>query len=128
VQDPHLSFGNQTKRLGGQDTGQVIGKKIAALELGQADEFSAGERPPWAVTADGQALRSPVRPEVVSYGSAFSRGILIQERDTALIQVSGTAAIDEAGKSLYPDNIRAQDGSQGKLVVLVLLKNKVRYF
>jgi enamine deaminase RidA (YjgF/YER057c/UK114 family) len=42
------------------------------------------------------------------YGAAFSRGAVIKEEDAALIQVSGTAAIDEHGVSLYPGDIRSQ--------------------
>jgi enamine deaminase RidA (YjgF/YER057c/UK114 family) len=42
------------------------------------------------------------------YGAAFSRGVILTEADFAQIQISGTAAIDESGKSLYPGDTRAQ--------------------
>jgi enamine deaminase RidA (YjgF/YER057c/UK114 family) len=42
------------------------------------------------------------------YGAAFSRGAVIAEHDVKLIQVSGTAAIDEHGVSLYPGDVRSQ--------------------
>lgn len=42
------------------------------------------------------------------YGAAFSRGAVIEEKDVKLIEVSGTAAIDEHGVSLYPGDIRSQ--------------------
>jgi enamine deaminase RidA (YjgF/YER057c/UK114 family) len=42
------------------------------------------------------------------YGAAFSRGAVIREDDVNIIQISGTAAIDEHGVSLYPGDIRAQ--------------------
>ena len=42
------------------------------------------------------------------YGSAFSRGAIIQEPDVSLIEVSGTAAIDQQGRSQFPGNIRGQ--------------------
>jgi enamine deaminase RidA (YjgF/YER057c/UK114 family) len=42
------------------------------------------------------------------YGSAFSRGALIQDAAFSLIEVSGTAAIDERGKSRFIDDIRGQ--------------------
>jgi enamine deaminase RidA (YjgF/YER057c/UK114 family) len=42
------------------------------------------------------------------YGAAFSRGAVIEEEDVKLIQVSGTAAIDEHGVSLFPGDIRSQ--------------------
>jgi enamine deaminase RidA (YjgF/YER057c/UK114 family) len=42
------------------------------------------------------------------YGAAFSRGAVIEEDDVKIIQISGTAAIDEHGVSLYPGDICAQ--------------------
>jgi enamine deaminase RidA (YjgF/YER057c/UK114 family) len=42
------------------------------------------------------------------YGAAFSRGAVIEENEVKLIEVSGTAAIDEHGVSLYPCDIRSQ--------------------
>jgi enamine deaminase RidA (YjgF/YER057c/UK114 family) len=46
--------------------------------------------------------------EAYHYYSAFSRGLLIHEPEVSMIQVSGTAAIDEDGQSLYPGDIRGQ--------------------
>jgi enamine deaminase RidA (YjgF/YER057c/UK114 family) len=46
--------------------------------------------------------------EAYRYGSAFSRGTAISGPRGTLIEVSGTAAIDENGKSLYPNDIRSQ--------------------
>lgn len=53
----------------------------------------------------GKQQRSPFR-----YGSAFSRGVSIREKDCDQILVSGTAAIDEKGRSLYPEDVEAQIG------------------
>ena len=53
-------------------------------------------------------LSNPCQAEAFHYYSAFSRGILIEEPDVLLIQVSGTAAIDERGESLFPDDIHNQ--------------------
>ena len=53
-------------------------------------------------------LSNPCQAEAFHYYSAFSRGVLIQEPDVSIIQVSGTAAIDERGVSLYPNDIRNQ--------------------
>jgi enamine deaminase RidA (YjgF/YER057c/UK114 family) len=65
-------------------------------------------------------LRSPAQPEALSYGSAFSRGMIIHQPDAAGIQVSGTAAIDEQGKSLYPGDVRAQiDCTFDKVAALI---------
>ena len=42
------------------------------------------------------------------YGSAFSRGALIRGHGTSLFYLSGTAAIDEKGKSLFIGDIHGQ--------------------
>ena len=65
-------------------------------------------------------LSSPAQPEALTYGSAFSRGALIHRTDVSLIQVSGTAAIDEQGQSLYPGDVRAQiDCTFDKIAALI---------
>jgi enamine deaminase RidA (YjgF/YER057c/UK114 family) len=65
-------------------------------------------------------LSSPAQPEALTYGSAFSRGALIQGPDASLIQVSGTAAIDARGRSLYPGDARAQiDCTLDKIAALI---------
>jgi enamine deaminase RidA (YjgF/YER057c/UK114 family) len=46
--------------------------------------------------------------DAFEYCSAFSRGVWIREPDMTQVQVSGTAAIDERGKSLFPNDCRAQ--------------------
>ncbi len=53
-------------------------------------------------------LSNPHQIEAFHYYSAFSRGVLINESDISSIQVSGTAAIDEHGASLYPGDVRRQ--------------------
>jgi enamine deaminase RidA (YjgF/YER057c/UK114 family) len=53
-------------------------------------------------------LSNPGQQDPSQYGSAFSRGILIRQPDVSRIQVSGTAAIDPRGDSLYPHDLRAQ--------------------
>ncbi|MHC4665517.1 MAG: RidA family protein [Planctomycetota bacterium] len=67
-----------------------------------------------AVTGDGESC-SPVRQltnarqvDAFRYGSAFSRGTVVENSEVSIIQVSGTAAIDEAGKSLHVGDIRSQ--------------------
>jgi enamine deaminase RidA (YjgF/YER057c/UK114 family) len=51
----------------------------------------------------GVKQRSPFR-----YGSAFSRAIIIEESKSKLILVSGTASIDEQGKSIFLGDPAAQ--------------------
>jgi enamine deaminase RidA (YjgF/YER057c/UK114 family) len=51
----------------------------------------------------GVRQKSPYR-----YGSAFSRAVRISEQDITHVMLSGTAAIDEAGHSLFPGDARGQ--------------------
>jgi len=53
-------------------------------------------------------MSNQLQEDAFRYGAAFSRGALIRESDVSLIQVSGTAAIDEAGVSLYPGDVSSQ--------------------
>ncbi len=55
-----------------------------------------------------EQMSSEHQLDAFCYGSAFSRGALIEEPDVTLIELSGTAAIDKAGRSLYPGNIQSQ--------------------
>jgi enamine deaminase RidA (YjgF/YER057c/UK114 family) len=65
-------------------------------------------------------LSNPGQQDAFQYGSAFSRGALIEGPDVSLIQVSGTAAIDEKGASLYPGDVRAQiDCTFDKIAALI---------
>jgi enamine deaminase RidA (YjgF/YER057c/UK114 family) len=51
----------------------------------------------------GIKQRSPFR-----YGSAFSRAVVVEEKESKLILVSGTASIDEEGRSLFIGDAAAQ--------------------
>jgi enamine deaminase RidA (YjgF/YER057c/UK114 family) len=55
-----------------------------------------------------QKLTNRVQLDAFRYGSAFSRGALIRNQDVSLLEISGTAAIDERGKSLFKDEVRRQ--------------------
>jgi len=46
--------------------------------------------------------------EAPVYGSAFSRGLRIELGDYVLLFISGTASIDEEGRTVYPGDFRAQ--------------------
>jgi enamine deaminase RidA (YjgF/YER057c/UK114 family) len=68
-------------------------------------------------SADGLAVTGDVRvvplagglqPPAWGYGSAFSRGVCLEEKGCRQIFVSGTAAIDGEGRSLHPGDVRAQ--------------------
>lgn len=65
-------------------------------------------------------LSNPGQQDAFHYGSAFSRGALLRQHDVSLIQVSGTAAIDERGASLYPGDVRSQiDCTFDKIAALI---------
>ncbi len=65
-------------------------------------------------------LSNPGQQDAFQYGSAFSRGALLHQPDVSLIQVSGTAAIDEKGASLHPGDVRAQiDCTFDKIAALI---------
>jgi len=53
-------------------------------------------------------LSNTVQKDAFCYGSAFSRGALLHGEETCMLQLSGTAAIDEQGMSLHPNDIRSQ--------------------
>jgi enamine deaminase RidA (YjgF/YER057c/UK114 family) len=53
-------------------------------------------------------IQNPAQKEAYKYGAAFSRAVEIKDRDSSLIEMSGTAAIDELGVSLYPNDAEAQ--------------------
>ena len=54
----------------------------------------------------------PLRPnkqcEAWDYGSAFSRGMVIELADQRLVTVSGTASIDNDGNSTFPGDAERQ--------------------
>ena len=65
-------------------------------------------------------LSNPGQQDAFQYGSAFSRGALLRQPDVSLLQVSGTAAIDEKGASLHPGDVRAQiDCTFDKIAALI---------
>lgn len=53
-------------------------------------------------------LKNRAQMEAYQYGSSFSRAALIQDREAHLLELSGTAAIDENGKTISPKSISAQ--------------------
>ena len=53
-------------------------------------------------------LSNPRQNEAFDYGSAFSRGAYLREKGLTHVYISGTAAINEQGKSLSPEDMDAQ--------------------
>ena len=111
--------------LPGQDNGLLrlpastgIHGRVSTGAAGALDLFAVvgpeASRPPV------RQLSNPGQQDAFQYGSAFSRGALLQQPDVSLIQVSGTAAIDTHGQSLYPGAVRAQiDCTFDKIAALI---------
>ncbi|MGD8375155.1 MAG: Rid family hydrolase [Acidobacteriota bacterium] len=84
--------------------------------LGIDDRGRLRERPMQGI--DPVAGRTPVprrdirAPEVLNeaydYASAFSRGLRVDLGGATLLLLSGTASIDDQGRTLYPGDFRAQ--------------------
>jgi enamine deaminase RidA (YjgF/YER057c/UK114 family) len=49
-----------------------------------------------------------VLDEAYDYGSAFSRGLRLEFSGIIMLDISGTASIDETGKTVYVGDFRAQ--------------------
>jgi len=63
--------------------------------------------------ADGERVQTSLMTnekqlDAFRYGAAFSRAACVREPDVTRVFVSGTAAIDEEGKSLYPGDAKRQ--------------------
>jgi enamine deaminase RidA (YjgF/YER057c/UK114 family) len=111
--------------LPGQDNGRLrlpastgINGRVPTGAAGALDLFAVvgpeASRPPV------RQLSNPGQQDAFQYGSAFSRGALLQQPEVSLLQVSGTAAIDEKGVSLHPGNVRAQiDCTFDKIAALI---------
>jgi 2-iminobutanoate/2-iminopropanoate deaminase len=65
-----------------------------------------------------ELTKTPVRKRAISnlevlneapvYGSAFSRGMRIDLNGLAILLISGTASIDDAGRTVHAGDLRAQ--------------------
>ncbi len=54
------------------------------------------------------AMTAPTLNEAVLYGSDFSRGMRMVEANKIALHLSGTASIDEAGRTAHPGDFEAQ--------------------
>jgi enamine deaminase RidA (YjgF/YER057c/UK114 family) len=55
-----------------------------------------------------QKMTNPSQLDAFMYGSAFARASIIKNNSSNIVEISGTAAINKHGVSLYPGDIRAQ--------------------
>jgi enamine deaminase RidA (YjgF/YER057c/UK114 family) len=53
-------------------------------------------------------MLNPKQNEATDYGSAFSRGVSVDTKLNTYAFVSGTASIDETGKSIHPNDMEKQ--------------------
>lgn len=58
--------------------------------------------------ADRRVMTSPTLNEAPEYGADFTRGMRVHERNRIALHVSGTASIDEGGRTAHPDDLGAQ--------------------
>lgn len=66
----------------------------------------------YAVRGIGPPVRTPMTAatlnEAPEYGADFARGVRIVEANKVALHVSGTASIDEAGRTAHPGDFEAQ--------------------
>jgi enamine deaminase RidA (YjgF/YER057c/UK114 family) len=55
-------------------------------------------------------MSSPTLNEATEYGADFARGMRMVETNKVALHVSGTASIDEQGRTAYPGDLEAQAG------------------
>ena len=53
-------------------------------------------------------MSTPLLNEAWSYGADFSRGLRVTEANKVTLHVSGTASLDETGRSIHPGDFAAQ--------------------
>ena len=59
---------------------------------------------------DVTRMSTPTLNEAWDYGADFSRGLRIAEANKVMLYISGTASIDEAGRTVHRGNFEAQAG------------------
>jgi enamine deaminase RidA (YjgF/YER057c/UK114 family) len=57
---------------------------------------------------DVSVMSTPFLNEAWSYGADFSRGLKVVQADDVTLHVSGTASVDEAGRTVHPGDFPAQ--------------------
>jgi enamine deaminase RidA (YjgF/YER057c/UK114 family) len=66
----------------------------------------------WAVRSsrplDRRCMSTPTLAEAWSYGADFSRGLRVVEANRVTLHVSGTASIDEAGRTVHVGDLDGQ--------------------
>lgn len=81
--------------IGGKNLGQ--GRVMVDVLAARYDSKAAVQR-----------LVSSTQQDPAHYGSSFARATLLRAHDCTTIQLSGTAAIGDAGESLHPNDVAKQ--------------------
>ena len=94
--------------------GQMIGNEALAVEF-------------CAFSGDNITIRqisSPLQNEPTNYGKLFSRAVGVEFPNSKLLFISGTAAIDKAGSSLYIGSFESQMAFTLDVVSAILSQEK----
>ncbi|MFM8410910.1 MAG: hypothetical protein ACKOCT_11590, partial [Alphaproteobacteria bacterium] len=75
-----------------------------------------------------ESMTTPLLNEAPSYGADFSRGLRVADEQGTTLFVSGTASIDEAGRSVHPGDLAAQAGRMLDNVESLLAERGARTF
>ncbi len=90
--------------------GRIIGKEALAIEF---CSFSGGN-------TTIKQISSPLQNEPTDYGKLFSRAVSVRFPNSKLLLISGTAAIDQAGSSVYMGNFESQMAFTLKIISAIL--------
>ncbi len=74
-----------------------------------------------------ETVESPLQCSATRYGSSFSRAAIIKYNGASRLYVSGTASIDEAGKTVYLNDLQGQIKQTYKVVEEILASCRMRY-
>jgi enamine deaminase RidA (YjgF/YER057c/UK114 family) len=71
------------------------------------------------------ALPSPLQRPAMDYGSSFSRAVELTLPDHRRLYISGTASIEQDGKTVYPDDTPAQVNHSMKVIDAILKSRRM---
>ena len=97
------------------DAGYVLQEMIILppYMVGQANNYSA-------------KTVAPLQNEPTDYGKLFSRAVAVGFPQSKLLLISGTAAIDKAGSSVYIGNFKSQMAFTLEIVSAILSQGRKR--
>ena len=82
---------------------------VQGLPFPDAHDFSMSVQAVQSPRAlDATRMSTPTLNEAWDYGADFSRGLRLTEANKVMLHISGTASIDEAGRTVHVGNFEAQ--------------------